>query len=154
MDNLIAENKAKPMIIVMDNLNTVKPGEDAGLYHARSISARLFMADVPPPIGAPRPSTPGATAPRPGFPANWFNTFTEMMLNDLIPMVERTYRVARGRENRAMAGLSMGGMQCSKLSWPNLNKFAYPGGFSGSSGFWWIGFEDCSQWCVCRFRFI
>ena len=35
MDNLIAEKKAKPMIIVMDNLNAVKPGESAALYFAR-----------------------------------------------------------------------------------------------------------------------
>jgi pimeloyl-ACP methyl ester carboxylesterase len=41
--------------------------------------------------------------------------FTEMMLTDLIPMVERAFRVAPGRENRAMAGLSMGGMQV--LEW-------------------------------------
>ena len=49
-------------------------------------------------------------------------------------MVERTYRVARGRENRAMAGLSMGGMQSFQTVLANLNKFAYLGGFSGSSG--------------------
>ena len=72
MDNLIAQKKAKPMIIVMDNLNAVHAGEDAGLYHARSIIARRSMADVPPPIGAPpRPAAPGTTpapAPRPAFP--------------------------------------------------------------------------------------
>ena len=62
MDNLIAEKKAKPMLIVMDNLNAVKPGEDAGLYAARSIIARRSMADVPPPIGA-RPAG-SATRPR------------------------------------------------------------------------------------------
>ena len=121
LDNLIAEKKARPMIIVMDNLNAVRPGEDAGLYHARSIIARKSLADVPPPIGAPpRPSAAsGTTAPaaRPGFPANWFNTFTEMMLNDLIPMIERTYRVAPGRENRAMAGLSMAGCSRFKPCW-------------------------------------
>lgn len=134
MDNLIAEKKAKPMLIVMDNLNAVRPGEDAGLYHARSIIARRSMADVPPPLGAaPRAGTAGA-APRPAFPANWFNPFTEMMLADLIPMVERTYRVAPGRENRAMAGLSMGGMQSFMTVLANLDKFAYLGGFSGSSG--------------------
>ena len=134
MDNLIAEKKAKPMLIVMDNLNAVRLGEDAGLYHARSIIARRSMADVPPPLGAaPRAGTAGA-APRPAFPANWFNTFTEMMLADLIPMVERTYRVALGRENRAMAGLSMGGMQSFTTVLANLDKFAYLGGFSGSSG--------------------
>ena len=57
-----------------------------------------------------------------------------MMLTDLIPMVERTYRVLPGRENRAMAGLSMGGMQSFLTVLGNLDKFAYLGGFSGSSG--------------------
>ena len=76
---------------------------------------------------------PCASAPA-RFPANWFNTFTEMMLTDLIPMVERTYRVLPGRENRAMAGLSMGGMQSFRPCSRNLDKFAYLGGFSGSSG--------------------
>ena len=37
MDNLIAEKKAKPMIIVMDNLNAVKPGESAALFAARGL---------------------------------------------------------------------------------------------------------------------
>ena len=57
-----------------------------------------------------------------------------MMVTDLIPMVERTYRVLPSRENRAMAGLSMGGMQSFKTVLGNLDKFAYLGGFSGSSG--------------------
>ena len=56
------------------------------------------------------------------------------MLTDLIPMVERTYRALPGRENRAMAGLSMGGMQSFKTVLGNLDEFAYLGGFSGSSG--------------------
>ena len=57
-----------------------------------------------------------------------------MLLTDLLPMVERTYRVAPGRESRAMAGLSMGGAQTFGTALANLDKFAYIGGFSGSSG--------------------
>jgi enterochelin esterase family protein len=57
-----------------------------------------------------------------------------MMLTDLIPMVERTYRVLPGRENRAMAGLSMGGAQTFTTALEHLDKFAYLGGFSGSCG--------------------
>ena len=57
-----------------------------------------------------------------------------MMPRDLIPMIEKTYRVVPGRENRAMAGLSMGGMQSFQTVLANLDKFAYLGGFSGSSG--------------------
>lgn len=132
MDNLIASGKAKPMLVVMDNLNAAKPDEDASLYNARSIIARKSLADVPPPIGA-RPA-PGQAAPRPAFPANFGQTFTEMMLADLIPMVEHTYRTLPGREHRAMAGLSMGGMQSFQTVLGNMDKFAYLGGFSGSSG--------------------
>jgi len=121
MDNLIAAKKARPMIVVMENLNSVKPGQDASLYAGRGIISRRTLADVP---------APG----RGGFPSNWSGTFTEMMLTDLIPMVERTYRALPGRENRAMAGLSMGGMQSFLTVLPNLDKFAYLGGFSGNSG--------------------
>jgi hypothetical protein len=60
--------------------------------------------------------------------------FTRMMLTDLIPAIEHTYRVAPGRENRAMAGLSMGGFQTFTTTLANLDTFAYIGGFSGSTG--------------------
>jgi len=130
MDNLIAAKKAKPMIIVMDNLNAVKPGEDASLYAARGIIARASMADVAPPGGRGGRGAGG----RGGFPGNYGEVFTEMMFTDLIPMVEHTYRVQPGRENRAMAGLSMGGGQTFNTGLKNLDKFAYLGGFSGSCG--------------------
>lgn len=124
LDNLIASNKAKPMIIVMDNLNAAKPGEDATIFSARWL--------WPPP---PLQSGEGGAAPRRlGLAGFTGATFTEMMLNDLIPMIERTYRVLPGRENRAMAGLSMGGMQTFLTTLANLDKFAYIGGFSGSTG--------------------
>ena len=61
-------------------------------------------------------------------------TFTEMMFTDLIPMIEKTYRALPGRDNRAMAGLSMGGGQSFATALQNLDKFAYLGGFSGSCG--------------------
>jgi hypothetical protein len=89
MDNLLAAGKVKPMLIVMDNLNAVKPGEDASLYFARSIIARRSMEDVAA-ANAPR-DAPGAARPR--FPSNFGATFTEMMLTDLVPMIEQTYRV-------------------------------------------------------------
>src|SRR5206468_666792 len=47
MDNLLAEKKAKPMIIVMDNLNAVKPGEDASLFAARGSIAHLTVDAAP-----------------------------------------------------------------------------------------------------------
>ena len=130
MDNLIAENKARPMIIVMDNLNAVRPGESAALYAARGAITQTV------PQAQPAPGAPAGrgAAGRGGAPPLGNAAFTEMMLIDLIPMVERTFRVAPGRENRAMAGLSMGGMQTFTTALANLDKFAYVGGFSGSSG--------------------
>jgi len=158
VDNLIATSKAKPMIIVMDNLNAVKPGEDGSIYNARGVltqavpqarSAQMGAPGVPgvaigsaprpgggPPAGGPPAGAPGgAAAARPGGMRGLTSaTFSEMMFTDLIPMVEKNYRVAPGRENRAMAGLSMGGMQTFTTGLQNLDKFAYLGGFSGSCG--------------------
>ncbi len=61
------------------------------------------------------------------------SAFTEMMLTDLIPMIERTYRALPGAANRAMAGLSMGGGQTRATTMANLDKFAYIGLFSGGN---------------------
>jgi enterochelin esterase family protein len=61
------------------------------------------------------------------------SAFTEMMLTDLIPMIEKTYRALPGRENRAMAGLSMGGMQTHTTTMAHLDKFSYIGLLSGGS---------------------
>lgn len=132
MDNLIAEKKAKPMIIVMDNLNAVKPGESASLYFARGAITQAVPEPLPPP-GAP-PAGRAAGPGRGGRGPLASGVFTDMMLTDLIPMVERSFRVAPGRENRAMAGLSMGGAQTFGTALANLDKFAYIGGFSGSGG--------------------
>lgn len=130
LDNLIAANKAKPMIIVMDNLNAVKAGEDGSIFTSRGLR--------PPPRPAASTAAGGPSNPPPaargGLAAFTGATFTEMMLNDLVPMIEKTYRVRPGRENRAMAGLSMGGMQTFLTTLSNLDKFAYIGGFSGSTG--------------------
>ena len=64
----------------------------------------------PPPAPGGRGGGPGAAGRGPGGPLGR-PTYTEMMFTDLVPLVERTYRVRPGKENRAMAGLSMGGAQ-------------------------------------------
>jgi len=61
------------------------------------------------------------------------SAFTDMMLTDLIPMIEKTYRALPGRESRAMAGLSMGGMQTHTSTMAHLDKFSYIGLLSGGS---------------------
>ena len=129
LDNLLADRKATPMIIVMDNLNAARPGEDATIFSAR------WLWPQPPPAAVPAEAgRPPAPARRLGLAGFTGATFTAMMLTDLIPMIERTYRVLPGREHRAMAGLSMGGMQTFLTALANLDRFAYIGGFSGSTG--------------------
>ena len=61
MDNLIAaEKKAKPMIIVMDNLNAVKPGESAALYAARGTLTQAVAEPPQPPARRHVPAAPAA----------------------------------------------------------------------------------------------
>jgi enterochelin esterase-like enzyme len=148
MDNLIAAGKAKPMLIVMDNLNAAKPDESAAIFAARGLVPP--PSDTPPPPPAARGGVPGmglmpagavpggrgGTPGGRGAPTGPMGrpTFTEMMFTDLIPTIEKAYRVLPGRENRAMAGLSMGGGQTFTTALENLDKFAYLGGFSGSCG--------------------
>lgn len=110
LDNLIAAGKAKPMIAVTDNQFTaLKPGEAPLVLGGRDRGA-------------------GRRAPI-DF-GNYGATYTEVLLNDLIPTLETSYRILPGRENRAMAGLSMGGMQTFLTTLAHLDKFAYIGGFS------------------------
>ena len=105
-DNLIASGKAKPMIVVMP----------AG--HVNGAGAALGA----PPAAPPAPPVAGA-APRP-------DPFVTDFVNDLMPFVEKSYRVIGDRQSRAIAGLSMGGSQTLNIAIPNLAKFAYVGVFS------------------------
>lgn len=61
-----------------------------------------------------------------------FATFEQDLLNDLIPHIEKKYPVLTTRENRAIAGLSMGGGQSLNFGLGNLDKFAWVGGFSSA----------------------
>jgi enterochelin esterase family protein len=140
LDNLIAARKAKPMIVVMDNLNAVKPGESAAIFGARGLVPPPSDAPPPPPPARGTPPAPGGRGAGPGAAGRGPGgplgrpTYTEMMFTDLVPMIERTYRVRPGKDNRAMAGLSMGGAQTFATTLTNLDKFAYIGGFSGNCG--------------------
>jgi enterochelin esterase-like enzyme len=106
LDNLIAEAKAVPMLVVMENSNAVKPGE----------TARGMMMG----------GTPGSN--------EWMSgpsTFKEVLLNDLIPFVDNTYRTIADRDHRAMAGLSMGGFLTVNTVFEHPEIFSYLGAFSG-----------------------
>jgi enterochelin esterase family protein len=58
--------------------------------------------------------------------------FTPILLNEIIPHIESGFRVLTDRDNRAMAGLSWGGLQTFNITLNNLDKFSYIGGFSGA----------------------
>jgi enterochelin esterase-like enzyme len=103
LDNLIAEKKATPMLVVMDRGYATDPSRpvtnNAGGAGARGMSG---------------------------------NVFPEVLVKEIIPMIDETFRTLTGREHRAMAGLSMGGFQTFQTTMTNLDKFAYIGGFSGA----------------------
>ncbi len=61
-----------------------------------------------------------------------FSRFEDDLLNDLIPFIEKNYSVLTDRENRAIAGLSMGGGQSLNFGLGNLDKFAWVGAFSAA----------------------
>jgi enterochelin esterase-like enzyme len=104
LDNLIAQGKAKPMIIVMPNgyaNQTAAPGE-----------------------GPVVKSRPGA-----GMPSS-NQTFETSLVKDIIPFIESAYRVIPNKEGRAITGLSMGGMHSFNITINNPDLFAYIGVFS------------------------
>ncbi len=102
LDNLIAVRKAVPMIVVMDNGYAAKAG------------------------AAPAP----AKGARPGPPMFNFRGFQEVLLGELIPKIDATYRTMSDPEHRAMAGLSMGAMQTLQIAPAHSDRFAYIGAFS------------------------
>lgn len=61
--------------------------------------------------------------------------FEEVMIGEIIPMIDMKYRTKANREHRAIAGLSMGANQTMRIIMNNLDKFAYIGGFSGTSNY-------------------
>ena len=109
LDNLIAKGKAKPFIIVMENGDiNVRPG---------------FV-----PHGAPP-----ASGTRKGRGPFDFGPFEHALLEDVIPFVDSHFRTLADQPHRAMAGLSMGGMQARAIAPTHLDVFSHIGIFSGGS---------------------
>ncbi|HWG57864.1 MAG TPA: alpha/beta hydrolase-fold protein [Candidatus Acidoferrales bacterium] len=101
-DNLIADGKAKPMIIVMPDG-----------YGVDSIVSR---------------TGPGLRDP--GVSMENYNKYRDALLHEVIPMAEKMYRVKADREHRAMSGLSMGGAETLYVGLNALDTFSYIGAFS------------------------
>jgi enterochelin esterase-like enzyme len=79
-------------------------------------------------LDPPRPRSDGSWPPQ-----GWADTFIKTLLNEIIPMIDNNYRTLADREHRAMAGLSMGGMQTRLITLGNPDVFSYVGMFSGGS---------------------
>ena len=131
MDNLIAAGKAVPFIIFMDNgLNARKPGEQPmGFGGPRPGGPRPQGGARP--AGGQRPRMSGADFAK--MARRMGGAFEEVLIKDIIPMVEKNYRVIADPQHRAMAGLSMGGMTTHGVTLANPTTFAYVGMFSGGT---------------------
>lgn len=114
VDNLLAAGEARPMIVVMPN------------------------GSLPRPTNLPR-IAPG-TMPSPKVIAALQNRFTNELLKEILPYVEKNFRVSAGRENRAIAGLSMGGGQTLQVVTAHPDQFAYVAVWS--AGIW----RDAAGW--------
>ncbi len=113
MDNLIASGKSKPMLIVMDKGYAERAGARTNQQRSQGTAG----------------SQTGQSA------------FEEVLIRDLIPFIDKKFRTMSDREHRAMAGLSMGAMQTIQITFSNLDKFAYIGGFSGAGRFRGAGLD-------------
>lgn len=102
LDNLIAQGKAKPMIVVMPlgygTMEMIRVGWDAWSH--------------------------------PELRKQNFDKFRQALLQEIMPRVESEYRITKDRNARAIAGLSMGGSESLLTGLNNLDKFAWIGAFS------------------------
>jgi len=113
LDYLIAQGKAKPMIVVMTNGN------------ADQVAAQNVVPPSPRAAGmSPSPTRQAALA------------FPESVAADVVPYIDATYRTLADRENRAVAGLSMGGMHAATIGLLHPDTFAWVGCFSGAYPVW------------------
>lgn len=108
LDNLIAQGKAKPMIVVMTNGNI-------------SMEA------------APGEGSEGLTVPTMGLPKTMEGTF-ETDFPEIISFIDKTFRTQANKKGRAIAGLSMGGFHSLHISKQYPDKFNYVGLFSAAIG--------------------
>jgi enterochelin esterase family protein len=117
LDNLIAAGSSQPMIVVMAYGYARRAGQPA----------------------------PDLTGKPPGSPErakamlDMASAFEADVTEALIPFVDATFRTVPDRDHRAMAGLSMGGMQTFHVTLNHLDLFSYIGGFSGAAGAQMLG---------------
>jgi len=117
LDNLLAGGKAKPMIIVMANGYARRAGQPVADFRGKPFGSpemRKAMQDM-------------------------MAAFDDEVTQALIPFIDSTFRTMPDRDHRAMAGLSMGGMQTFHVTFNHLDLFSYIGGFSGAGNVFAMG---------------
>jgi enterochelin esterase-like enzyme len=132
MDNLFADKKIVPMIVVFPNGNAstnTGRGETGRGGGGRGGFGGGF--------GGGGGAGPGRGGFGGGDPAQmsgdgWGKNFENDLIKDIIPFMESHYTVYADREHRALAGLSMGGGQSLNVGLANLDTFAWIGGFSSA----------------------
>jgi enterochelin esterase-like enzyme len=123
MDNLLAEGRTRPFIIVMEfggnpfagaqrRTNTASAGASGGLGSTNNATG------------------PGGRSGRFNFN---FTAFEHVLVDDLIPYIDANFRTIADQPHRGMAGLSMGGMQTRTITLAHLDRFSHIGVFSGGS---------------------
>jgi enterochelin esterase family protein len=130
LDNLIAEKKVSPFIVVMET-SAVGPQFPMGPRPAVPAPAAAAPAAQQP---AAAPGAPGQGAPPAGArPRFSFDKYAELMISDMIPWVDKNFRTIPDQSHRAMSGLSMGAMCTKSVTLAHLDMFSYIGLFSGGT---------------------
>jgi len=111
LDNLIAEGKARPFIVVMEN-------------------GGIALGGNRPPGGGRGPGAQSRGSGRGGFD---FSAFEHALIEDVIPYIDANFRTIADQPHRALAGLSMGGMQTHTIALAHIDTFSHFGMFSGGS---------------------
>jgi len=131
MDNLIAAGKVKPMIVVMPNGNA-----------NQMVAQGYGYGPIPRPAPAPMGPPPAAAGGQPGggrgaggaaqagagrgpMSGPYEGSYPQSLVKEVIPFVEKNYRTLANKENRAIAGLSMGGMQTTQATNNNPGVFGW-----------------------------
>jgi len=142
LDNLIAQGKARPMLVVMPNGNATQIVSQ-GYAYGPTPPRQSVTAPAPPPVQAAQGAGPGAgRGPGGGGgrgPQVYEGSYPHSLVKEVIPFMERTYRVIPNKENRAIAGLSMGGGHTTMAT--NNN----PGVF-GWIAVWSAGGQDTEEY--------
>jgi len=136
IDNLIADGKVQPMVIVFPNGDSTMTLAD---IEANGSGPRMNPGNAQHPVVAPTggdaaaPNANPARGGRQGMNMEpWLAPFENDLLKDIVPFVESHYSVYGDRNHRALGGLSMGGGQALNIGTVHPETFAYVAGFSAA----------------------